>query len=128
MDITNQVKTLTTLDVTTTRAAPVANNNNTTGEKVVREEVTPSINLVTKQKPEEVLATAVSNINNHIQNIQRSLQFTVDEASGKDVVTVLDKETEEVIRQFPSDEVLAIARQLAEQNGDDLIQLFNSKA
>jgi flagellar protein FlaG len=127
MDITNQVRTLTTPDVTTARVAPVANNN-TTGEKIVTEEVAPAIDLVTKEKPEEVLATAVSDINDYIQNVQRSLQFTVDEASGKDVVTVLDKETEEIIRQFPSDEVLAIARQLAEQTGDDLIHLFNSKA
>jgi flagellar protein FlaG len=42
-------------------------------------------------------------------------------------VTVLDKETEEVIRQFPSEEVLEIARRLSEEK-DKAISLFNSQA
>jgi flagellar protein FlaG len=77
--------------------------------------------------PEASLETAVSNINDYVQNLQRSLQFTVDEASGKDIVTVLDTETEEVIRQFPSEEVLEIARRLNEER-DKAISLFNSQA
>jgi flagellar protein FlaG len=68
----------------------------------------------------------VSDINNYVQNLQRSLLFTVDEESGKDVVTVLDTETEEVIRQYPSEEVLVIARRLAEQ-GDEALNLFSSR-
>ncbi len=128
MDITNQVKTLTTQDLGISRTASVNNNNNTSDASVEVIEVAPVVNETLQEPTEEALASAVSDINDYIQNVQRSLQFTVDEASGKDVVTVLDKDTEEVIRQFPSDEVLVIARQLAEQKGDDLIQLFNSKA
>lgn len=128
MDITNQAKALTTQDLGISRTTSVNNNNNTPDKAVEAIKAAPVVNETRQEPTEAVLASAVSEINDYVQNIQRSLQFTVDEASGKDVVTVLDKDTEEVIRQFPSDEVLAIARQLAEQKGDDLIQLFNSKA
>jgi flagellar protein FlaG len=75
-------------------------------------------------KPNEVtlresLQSAVAQINEHMQNVERSLQFTIDEDSGKDVVTVLDKKTEEIIRQFPSEEVLVIARQIAENRNSN---------
>ena len=78
------------------------------------------------QDATESLQSAVAEINDHMQNLERSLQFTIDDGSGKEVVTVLDKNTKEVIRQFPSEEVLVIARQIAEQK-DDVVSLFSSQ-
>jgi flagellar protein FlaG len=43
---------------------------------------------------------------------QRSLRFQVDELSGRTVITVLDAETQEVVRQIPSPELLAVMRHL----------------
>ncbi|MDT8372267.1 MAG: flagellar protein FlaG [Gammaproteobacteria bacterium] len=86
-------------------------------------DVTQAVN---QDESAQNLQGAVSQINDYVQNLQRSLLFTVDEASGKDVVTVLDSETEEVIRQYPSDEILAIARRLAEQKDEEL-NLFSSR-
>lgn len=65
------------------------------------------------------LAQAVERINSHIQNLQRSLQFSVDEELGRTVVKVLDSETEEVIRQIPSEEVLTIARNIRDMTVDN---------
>lgn len=48
----------------------------------------------------------VAQLNDHVQNLARSLQFTIDDRSGSEVITVTDTETDEVIRQFPSEEVL----------------------
>lgn len=73
------------------------------------------------------LDQAVSQINDYVQNVQRSLQFSVDELSGRNVVTVIDKQTEEVIRQIPTEEVLTIARTIAEQF-DEGLNLFSSQA
>jgi len=70
---------------------------------------------------------AVSQINDYVQNVQRSLQFSVDETSGRNVVRVIDKTTEEVIRQIPIEEVLVIARTIAEQL-DEGVSLFSSQA
>ncbi len=127
MEINSQTKTL-TLDVSGAKVTPAATNKPQQAEQVV---VTPA-KLVddavqNQSEPSDNLETAVSNINDYVQSVQRSLQFTVDEISGKDIVTVLDKETEEVIRQYPSEEVLEIARRLSEEK-DKAINLFNSQA
>lgn len=73
------------------------------------------------------LDQAVSQINDYVQNVQRSLQFSIDEISGRNVVKVIDKQTEEVIRQIPTEEVLTIARTIAEQF-DEGLNLFSSQA
>ena len=60
------------------------------------------------------LEEAVSNISDYVQNLERSLSFTVDEVSGKTVITVSDPENDEVLRQIPSEELLQVARHYAE--------------
>ena len=60
----------------------------------------------------------MSNITDYVQSISRDLQFKIDEHVGSTVVTVLDHETQEVIRQIPSEEVVAMARHIAEQAPD----------
>ena len=43
---------------------------------------------------------------------QRNLSFRVDQGSGRTVITVVDATTKEVIRQIPSEDVLAMSRAL----------------
>ncbi|MDH5434129.1 MAG: flagellar protein FlaG [Gammaproteobacteria bacterium] len=50
------------------------------------------------------------------QNIQRRLSFKIDDELGKTVVRVFDKETEELIRQFPPEELLTLSKRLKELN------------
>lgn len=56
------------------------------------------------------LGGAVENINQFVNSQGRTLNFSVDEESGKPVVKVIDFETKEVIRQIPSEEVLTMAK------------------
>ncbi len=58
------------------------------------------------------ISQAVTRINKIIQNIQRDLSFNLDEDSGRTVIRVVDSESGELIRQIPSDEVLAIVTHL----------------
>lgn len=60
----------------------------------------------------EEVTSAVSKISDFVQNFQRDLQFSVDKASGRTVIKVVDSETEQVIRQIPSQETLRIAEHL----------------
>jgi flagellar protein FlaG len=71
----------------------------------------------TSSSPDKAdLSKTVDKINELIQGMQRELQFSVDDASGRTVVTVRDSRTREVIRQIPSEEVLAMAERLKEQS------------
>jgi flagellar protein FlaG len=44
--------------------------------------------------------------------MNRSLQFRVDESTGRMIVSITDAETGEVIRQVPGEEALRIAQDL----------------
>jgi flagellar protein FlaG len=63
---------------------------------------------------QEALEKVVSQLNAYIQNTQRDIDFSVDDATGRVVVKVIDSESEKVIRQIPSEEMLAISRHLLE--------------
>lgn len=52
---------------------------------------------------------AVSRINKIVQNVQRDISFNMDEDSGRTIIRVIDSGSGELIRQIPSEEVLAIA-------------------
>lgn len=62
--------------------------------------------------PVEQVEAAVSQISDFVQNFQRDLVFTIDKDSERLVVKVVDSETQEVIRQIPSEEMLRIAKNL----------------
>ena len=61
------------------------------------------------------LAQATRDISDYIQSVSRSLQISVDPDLGSTVTTVTDSETGEIVRQIPSEEVMRIARFIAEQ-------------
>lgn len=119
----NQLKTVSLEGVTPVQKPVVVTEKQDTVEK---SETIQNSSQTKQESTKENLQVAVSEINDYVQNIQRNLQFTVDEKSGKDVVTVLDTKTEEIIRQYPSEEVLAFARQLAQQKEEE-INLFSSR-
>jgi flagellar protein FlaG len=67
--------------------------------------------------PEPLLSAAaveraVQHLTDLMSDAQRSLRFQVDELSGRTVITVLDAETNEVVRQIPPPELLAVMRHL----------------
>ncbi len=47
-----------------------------------------------------------------LQQHHQHLSFTVDESSGRMVVSVINSKTSELIRQFPSDEMLNVSQKL----------------
>ncbi|MEN8179486.1 MAG: flagellar protein FlaG [Pseudomonadota bacterium] len=66
--------------------------------------------------PKQELEGAVSQMKDFAQMLNRELQFDVDEDLGRTVVRVLDKESGDLIRQIPSEEVLALAKQMKEMH------------
>ena len=60
------------------------------------------------------LDKAVEDLQQYVKDLGRDLSFSRDEALNRDVITVRDKETDEVVRQIPGEEVLAISRQIKE--------------
>lgn len=75
--------------------------------------------LATDTRPAaaDALIKAVEEINEFVKLAQRHLEFTVDEDTGRTVITVRNAETEEIIRQIPPERALAIAKNLQEGQG-----------
>lgn len=95
-----------------TAAAPVA----------ARPAAAPAEAVTTVQQPGTVpnmreLDQALKNINTIVQIQSPGLEFSVDADSNRTIVKVIDKQTQEVLRQIPTEEALKIAKSLDQLTG-----------
>jgi flagellar protein FlaG len=74
------------------------------------------------RETQEALRAAAQQIEAYLKSIGRAVEFRLDDATGKTVVTVRDTATDEVIRQIPSDEMLRLARHL-DQRANALVNV-----
>lgn len=80
---------------------------------------------VNSQAVQERVQAAVAQMNEYIQSTQRDLNFSYDPDSGETVVKVLDRTTQEVIRQIPDEIFLRLAQT---HTPDEPGQLFSAQA
>jgi flagellar protein FlaG len=76
------------------------------------------------QAVQEKVQAAVAQMNEFIQSTQRDLHFSYDAESGNTIVKVIDRSTQEVIRQIPDQIFLKLAETLDPQTP---LSLFNTK-
>ncbi|MEW5056365.1 MAG: flagellar protein FlaG [Cycloclasticus sp.] len=80
----------------------------------------------------EKIKEKVSELNSFVQNIQRGIQFSVHEETGRSVITITDIDTGEEIRRFPSEQMLLISSKISESlavpSEKGLGLMVNSKA
>lgn len=80
---------------------------------------------VSVKEMQENVEAAVKQMNEYIQSTQRDLSFSYDKSSGETVVKVLDRGTQQVIRQIPDETFLKLARS---KDSDGSFQLLNAQA
>ncbi|WP_435274296.1 flagellar protein FlaG [Psychrobium sp. nBUS_13] len=78
----------------------------------------------TEDIPKEQLEVLAEKLQEFVGSLNKGLQFSVDEDSGRDVIKVIDRETEEIVRQYPSEEVLELVAKLSDAAGN----FINSQA
>ena len=92
-----------------------------TGGQVVATERLAAVRSATAERVEvsqEAVERVVSELKDYVQNSQRNLDFQVDDVTGRVVVKVIDSNSDTVIRQIPSEEILALSRRLADSLED----------
>ena len=67
---------------------------------------------------------AVSKLNEYVQKTQRDLDFQLDEDSGKTVIRVYDRQSEQLVRQIPNEVALEMAKKLSSEEPP---MLFNAQ-
>jgi len=92
------------------RATPVHN----TPRQTASAEAVPA---PASQPSDEQIRQAVQQMQSAVESSAHNLQFTIDKESGKTVVRVVDDQTQEVIRQIPSEEVIALSHALERLEG-----------
>ncbi|ENM5730397.1 flagellar protein FlaG [Vibrio mimicus] len=64
---------------------------------------------------EEQLAKMVDQMNEFVKSINKGLSFRLDQESGREVVTIYEASTGDIIRQIPEEEMLEVLRRLARE-------------
>ena len=86
-------------------------------ENTSREEIITEVQGGMDTQSVEELTEAVNQLNGYLEETHRGLRFNIDDDSGRTIVRVVDTETDEVIRQIPSEEMLVVIRHFSEMTG-----------
>jgi flagellar protein FlaG len=99
-----------------TKQPPLVSDRQVVSKVLTAAEVKPSgIDQVT-QPSREAVAKAAEQIQSFVQSMGRNLNFSIDQTTGYHVVRVVNPETNETIRQLPSEELLRIAQHMTQLN------------
>jgi len=105
-------------EVTSSYQAQSQVNQNADEQKTTPNTSAANNNKVSETElPPEKLEKVVQQLQEFMREMNRSLQFKVDEDSGRNVIKVIDKESGDLVKQYPSEEVLGIVAKLAEATG-----------
>ncbi len=63
------------------------------------------------------LQQALKEVQTAISGVTNDLRFSIDEDTGRTLIKIVDRETDEVIKQIPSEEFLRISRALDKFQG-----------
>jgi len=82
-----------------------------------------NIQEVEKEEAPQEVSQVIEEMNNSFQSMQRKLSFSIDDQLGDKIILVKDRETDEVVRQIPSEELVVLRKKM-----DDVIGiLFDTK-
>ena len=65
----------------------------------------------------EAVREAVEQVNDALRRVSAGVEFSLDQGSGRVIARVVDSETKEVLRQIPSEQMLAISRAIDDLRG-----------
>ncbi len=73
---------------------------------------------VKRTEPDQaVVHQTVHNISDYVQSVQRMIEFSVDENSGHTVISVINLQTAEIIRQIPPEKAVNALQNLQRLEG-----------
>lgn len=64
------------------------------------------------------LEKVAQQLQDFVGDMNKGLEFLVDQDSGRDVIKVIDKNSGDLIKQYPSEEVLSLVAKLSEATGN----------
>lgn len=109
--------------------SPAANNIKNDAVQATTPDSSTTASALAQPSKQE-LQQAVDVLNQAAVIEQRSLSFSIDEVSGRSIIKVVDQQTEQLIRQIPSEELIKVAqgiKKLQDEMGQSLGLLIDRK-
>jgi flagellar protein FlaG len=100
--------------------AKTIDNSIKQGENVpLQETVDKAVDKVDDKQPltPEQLEKVAQQLQDFVGEMNRGLEFSVDKDSGRDVIKVIDKTSGDLVKQYPSEEVLTLVAKLSDMVG-----------
>jgi len=60
------------------------------------------------------LQKAMDDLQRYVDDLGRNLNFSIDDSIDRTIISVRDAKTQELVRQIPGEEVIAMSRQIAD--------------
>lgn len=112
-NISNMAQTPQPVRLTSDSAPAAASANVDVQSSVLFELPQAAAQQVAEQQPSTgQLKNVVDSINKTLKQANKNLEFSVDESTNKQVVKLVDMETGDLVRQFPTEEMLAISHSI----------------
>ncbi|WP_181901695.1 flagellar protein FlaG [Thalassotalea euphylliae] len=91
----------------------VKTNQVVAAEDIVTADVSDNgLDNSSREVEEAELSEALETVSSFIEPQIRNVNFTQDDSSGQTVIKVVDAQSQELIKQFPSDEILELAERI----------------
>lgn len=104
--------------------------NDVFSKNIIEEKLTAQTEKKQQAISEEQLDLAIEVVSSFINKPPRNVNFTKDSSSGKTVIKVFELQSKELIKQFPSEELISIAQKikaLQQEVGEKAGILFDEK-
>jgi len=93
---------------------PHKNDSEIVADAVSKSQLKPSNVVQASEQTRVVVQKAAEQLQNFVQSMGRDLSFSVDPTTGYHTVTVVNPSTGEVIRQLPTEELIKLAKSMAQ--------------
>ncbi|AOW76556.1 flagellar biosynthesis protein FlaG [Colwellia sp. PAMC 20917] len=84
---------------------------------VVSEQAEQAEQVSEEQLTPQQLEKVAQQLQDFVGEMNRGLEFSVDKDSGRDVIKVIDKSSGDLVKQYPSEEVLTLVAKLSDSVG-----------
>ena len=124
--MSNIEATSTAANIAATANNTVVNTKNINDNANINKRVQETKTTVTEVKATDAknLDEVVNDINKALTSVPKNINFSIDENSGRKVISVYEKGSDKLIRQLPSEDALKLLENLEQLKG----LLFNSQA
>jgi flagellar protein FlaG len=115
----NSIADVNSIELNSNERVNKAEQNAQIAESIINEKTAKEVQEAKKspQITHEQLEVVAQQLQDFVGEMNKSLEFSVHQDSGRDVIKVIDKNNGDLIKQYPTEEVLDLVSKLSDATG-----------